>query len=67
MYSKGDLRVKDGKSDEDLRCAWDIPDGAVFLEHSCDEWVIGSQEAVRDLIEDLKDYLAGTYMNKLSK
>jgi adenosine/AMP kinase len=27
--------------------------GVAFLPHSCDEWVIGSSEQIKDLINDL--------------
>lgn len=37
----------------DARGRDDNPVGTVFLPHSCDAWVIGGPEQVKDLIDDL--------------
>lgn len=37
----------------DARGHDDNPIGTVFLPHSCDAWVIGGPDQVKDLIDDL--------------
>lgn len=30
-----------------------IPDGALYLDHSCDEWIIGSPDSALRLVNDI--------------
>lgn len=54
MYKTGDIekgRYTDARTD-------DYHDGVgYYLPHSCQEWVIGSDEEVKLLIKDLQDLL----------
>ncbi len=58
MYKTGDLRtatdrkeIRDARSDDDLEL---VPNGTVYLPHSCDEWIVGGKAEVVRLIEDLQ-------------
>ena len=46
MYKKGEVKITTSPSAEVERCA--------FLPHSCDEWVIGGPNEVKQLIADLQ-------------
>lgn len=34
-----------------------LPEGTIYLPHSCQEWVIGGVEQVEQMIEDLQSIL----------
>ena len=56
MYRTGDLSVE--KAVLDWRQDGDRVTGpVVVLPHSCEEWVIGGEPAVRDLVRDLQQIL----------
>ena len=56
MYKKGDVKVSskdeylvDTRTDE-----YDnVPLFSAYLEHSCDDWIIGGPEQIKQLILDL--------------
>ena len=54
MYQKGQVQwgIKTDSQTEN----YDAIDGA-YLQHSCDEWVIGGQQNILWLIEDLQKLL----------
>jgi hypothetical protein len=69
MYEPGEIRIapRGCQSDENGYCDNELHDhptdartdykpayGAVFLPHSCEEWVIGGPEQIRALIHDLE-------------
>jgi hypothetical protein len=65
MYKSGEVKVKikcDAGDDCDnwdeihqrtAHGCFDSPVGTIFLPHSCDEWVIGGTEQIKELILDL--------------
>jgi hypothetical protein len=54
QYVKGALKV----SEDGVYCE---------LPHSCDEWNIGTVADAIELIEDLEEFVAGTYKNYVGK
>ena len=68
MYKKGDVRVKaspnvneyEGDLCDARHRAYPLPPGLyAFLPHSCDEWIIGTEANVRQMIDDLTEILEG--------
>jgi len=53
-YKKGDLKKGEVADSREL---YDCGDW-FYLPHSCDEWVIGTEEEARRLIADLEELLA---------
>lgn len=68
MYKKGYLKITDIPCNEDYEDGYcdnidhchrlhGSTDRAAYLPHSCDEWLIGGKEQIKDLIEDLQEAL----------
>lgn len=61
MYQKGDLKIWNDREFDYLSDArgkkGKQPEGTVYLPHSCQEWVIGGVEQVKQMIEDLQEIL----------
>ena len=56
MYIKGEVKVWAPETVLD-RDGWkDLPSVA-YLPHSCDEWVIGGSEQIKDMLSDLQEAL----------
>lgn len=61
MYENGDLHLGLNKDEDEDGC-WisEKVRGLFYLDHSCDEWVIGDKAHVKLLIEDLQKILKET-------
>jgi hypothetical protein len=55
MYEPGALRVAMKPKDVPMFDSTELP--LAYLDHSCDEWVIGHAEHIRALIADLQKAL----------
>lgn len=61
-YQKGYVCI--GYYDEKRDCVWERANTTeewsriAYLPHSCDEWVIGGPEEIRQMIADLQEALA---------
>ena len=83
MYKKGDLRLVDFRPNhegyhssefghvhliDDTRDDLDdIGAPCAYLPHSCDEWVIGKPENIKQMIEDLREAIERIDRDKIGK
>ena len=58
MYKKGEIEVVwPPETVSDSRDDYEHWSGVAYLPHSCDQWIIGGRQQIKDMISDLEEAL----------